>query len=76
MNPTVCPNCANSLTIGRTDPTNDSPAGLNAFECRTCPYRFILDKPYFERTLMKQKQRDDVLGADDTNLPITKSLYI
>jgi len=60
---TFCPNCSNALTISRTPGTTEYPDGVNRFECRTCPYQFILDKPYYERTTMKRKQVEDVLGA-------------
>ena len=63
----VCPNCSNALTIARTPATLEFPLGQNAFECRTCPYQFVLDKPYYERTVMKQKKIDDVIGATDLN---------
>lgn len=50
--------------------TDMHPEGVNAFQCRTCPYQFLLDKPYYERTYMKKKQRDDVMGEDESSLPI------
>ncbi len=34
-------------------------------ECRTCPYQFLLDREYFERTEMKKrKEVEDVLGGE------------
>lgn len=66
----VCPNCSNCLTIALTTGTDEYPEGVNAFQCRTCPYQFILDKPYYERTYMKKKQRDDIMGEDQSSLPI------
>lgn len=39
--------------------------GVNKFECRTCPYQYILDKAYYERTEMKRKEVADVLGGKD-----------
>jgi DNA-directed RNA polymerase III subunit RPC11 len=39
--------------------------GVNKFECRTCPYQYILDKAYYERTEMKRKEVEDVLGGKD-----------
>ncbi|KKY24171.1 putative rna polymerase iii subunit c11 [Phaeomoniella chlamydospora] len=65
MAPTFCPNCSNALTIARLAPTLEFPLGQNAFECRTCPYQFILDKPYYEKTVMAEKKIDDVMGATD-----------
>jgi DNA-directed RNA polymerase subunit M/transcription elongation factor TFIIS len=66
----VCPNCSNCLTIALTAGTDEYPEGVNAFQCRTCPYQFILDKPYYERAYMKKKQRDDVMGEDQSSLPV------
>lgn len=39
--------------------------GVNKFECRTCPYQYILDKAYYERTPMKRKEVADVMGGKD-----------
>jgi DNA-directed RNA polymerase III subunit RPC11 len=39
--------------------------GKNRFECRTCPYQFVLDKRYYERRALKGKDVDDILGDDD-----------
>ena len=58
------------MTTARTAGTDKYPEGINAFQCRTCPYQFVLDKPYYERTYMKKKQRDDVMGEDQSSLPI------
>lgn len=63
----VCPYCCNCLTISKAV---EDPQGRNAFTCRTCPYQFILDQPYYERTYMKKKQMDDTLGEGQTDLPI------
>ena len=56
--------------MGRSADISDNPAAPYAFECRTCPYQFILDKPYYERSYMKKKQRDDVMGEEEANLPV------
>jgi hypothetical protein len=32
----------------------------------------VLDQPYFERTHMKKKQKDDILGEEQTDLPINE----
>ena len=69
MPPTFCPYCCNCLTIARSAGTPATPGGLNAFTCRTCPYQFVLDKAYYERTYMKQKAKDDILGEDSSDLP-------
>ncbi|ODH53571.1 hypothetical protein GX48_00404 [Paracoccidioides brasiliensis] len=62
---TFCPNCSNALTISRAEPTSRYPLGVNRFECRTCPYQYILDRTYYERTEMKRKEVADVLGGKD-----------
>ncbi|KAF2834481.1 hypothetical protein M501DRAFT_1001110 [Patellaria atrata CBS 101060] len=52
------------LTISQipmSDP--DHHAGKNRFECRSCPYQFVLEKRYFERKHMKRKEVEDVLGG-------------
>lgn len=48
-------------------------AGLNRFECRTCPYQMVLDRKYFERKTMKLKPAEDVLGGADSwkNVDVT-----
>lgn len=38
--------------------------------CRTCPYQFTLDKTYFDRVYMKKKQKDDIMGEDESELPV------
>src|SRR5436190_8308825 len=63
--PTVCPNCSNALTISRSQATTEHPQGINRFECRTCPYQYVLDRAYYERTDMKRKEVADVLGGKD-----------
>lgn len=54
------------LTISQItgeDPSIADLAGQNRFECRTCPYQYILDKRYYERKLMKKKETEDILGG-------------
>ena len=49
-------------------------AGSNRFECRTCPYEFVLEKKgYYERKIMRQKAVADVLGGEDAwkNVDVT-----
>ncbi len=60
---TFCPYCANCLYPSRTDPSDDHPDGQNCFACRTCPYRFLLERTYFERKEMKRKEVEDVMGG-------------
>ncbi|KIW44492.1 uncharacterized protein PV06_02956 [Exophiala oligosperma] len=71
MPPTYCPNCSNSLTIARVTPRDDR-IERNAFTCRTCPYQFVLDKHYTDKYPMKKKQKDDVLGEEQSDLPINE----
>lgn len=62
---TVCPNCSNVLTISRADPAPKYPLGVNRFECRTCPYQYILKGGWSEKTPMKQKEVEDVFGGKE-----------
>lgn len=62
---TVCPNCSNALTISRAEPSARYPLGVNRFECRTCPYQYVLDRAFFEKTPMKQKEVEDVFGGKE-----------
>lgn len=39
--------------------------GKNRFECRSCPYQYVLDRRYYERKAMKRKEVEDVLGGKD-----------
>lgn len=66
MGATVCPSCSNLLVISRVG-SNAEPAhqGKNRFECRTCPFQYILDKRYFERKKLKRKEVEDVVGGRD-----------
>ncbi|KAI9833056.1 MAG: hypothetical protein M1819_003889 [Sarea resinae] len=75
-----CPACSNALTVSRTFAHDDYPNGVNRLECRTCPYEFILEKRYFERTEMKRKEVEDVMGGpgawdnvDSTNVQCANS---
>ncbi|GAA5847414.1 hypothetical protein JCM3766R1_002232 [Sporobolomyces carnicolor] len=54
-----CPYCANQLGLveGSTG---------NKFGCLTCPYEYPLEKRYMERTYLKRKAVDDVLGGEDS----------
>lgn len=61
----VCPNCSNALTVSRAEPSSQYPLGINRFECRTCPYQYVLDRAYFEDTPMKQKEVEEVFGGKE-----------
>ncbi|KAF2091145.1 hypothetical protein K490DRAFT_62467 [Saccharata proteae CBS 121410] len=62
-----CPACSNSLTVSRVpdDPNDPNNSGKNRFECRSCPYQYVLDRRYYERKAMKRKEVEDVLGGKD-----------
>ncbi|RKP05427.1 DNA-directed RNA polymerase III subunit RPC10 [Thamnocephalis sphaerospora] len=51
-----CPTCANVLLV-RTD---RSP---HEFFCQTCPYIHPIETPIGDRTVLKRKDVDDVLGG-------------
>ena len=34
-------------------------------ECRTCPYKFVIDSKYYDRKEMKRKEVEDVIGGKD-----------
>lgn len=59
------------LTISRT-PTDDG-HGPNRFECRTCPYQYLLDRPHFERKDFPRKRAEDVLGGADSLAALDKT---
>ncbi|KAJ5582162.1 DNA-directed RNA polymerase M/15kDa subunit [Penicillium sp. DV-2018c] len=60
-----CPNCSNALTISKADSNTRYPMGVNRFECRVCPYEAPLDREYYEKKEMKQKEVDDVFGGKE-----------
>ncbi|CAK4028934.1 DNA-directed RNA polymerase III subunit RPC10 [Lecanosticta acicola] len=47
-------------------PDEQSHAGKNRFECRTCPYQMVLDRRYYERKNQNLKKVDDILGGADS----------
>lgn len=51
------------LTIS---PSPTHPSAANRFECRTCPYECILDKPYYEKKLFTRKQASDIISTEDS----------
>lgn len=75
----VCPSCSNLLTISPipADHLPDSEqenVNFNRFECRTCPYQMILDKRYYERKRMKNKEVEDVLGGAESWKNVDKTV--
>lgn len=62
----VCPSCSNLLVVSRISNTQGAEKeleGKNRFECRTCPYQYVIDKQYYDRKLLKRKDVDDVVGG-------------
>ncbi|KAJ1992622.1 DNA-directed RNA polymerase III subunit RPC10 [Dimargaris cristalligena] len=51
-----CPQCSNMLT-------NDMGQEVHAFVCRSCPYQFPITRKLSARTVLKQKEVDDVMGG-------------
>jgi hypothetical protein len=69
----VCP--YDGSCLGMTNiPTAQFPGGQNALTCRVCPYQFPLDRGYHERTAMKKKQKDDIMGEEQSDLPINEGM--
>lgn len=60
------------------DPSDDHLAGKNRFECRSCPYQYVLDKRYYERTMMKRKEVEDIMGGKGSwdNVDKTNGIYL
>mmetsp|Transcript_31859 Transcript_31859/g.55956 ORF Transcript_31859/g.55956 Transcript_31859/m.55956 type:complete len:106 (+) Transcript_31859:90-407(+) len=54
-----CPTCSNCLLI-------EEVAGKYRFFCQTCPYVDDIKNTMRERTYMKKKEVDDVLGGADS----------
>ena len=54
---TVCPQCANILTVSRTS------ARTNRLECRTCPFEHAITEPVFSRRVFERKEKEDVFGG-------------
>ncbi|KAJ5172197.1 hypothetical protein N7492_004790 [Penicillium capsulatum] len=61
----VCPNCSNALTIAHADSTTQYPMGVNRFECRACPYEWTVERKWYDRTVMKEKEVEQVFGGKD-----------
>ena len=53
-----CPTCANILQ------ECNGPEGFRFF-CNSCPYVHAIKKPIAQRTYLKRKEVDDVLGGAD-----------
>ncbi|KAI9682942.1 MAG: RNA polymerase III C11 subunit [Trizodia sp. TS-e1964] len=58
-----CPACSNLLIPSRAQVSVDHPEGINRLECQSCPYHFLLQKRYVDRTYMKRKEVEDVMGG-------------
>ena len=53
------------LIVSRKKATPERPEGQNRFECRTCPYEYLIEHEYYERTYFKRKKVDDVIGGKE-----------
>lgn len=53
----VCPNCANIVTIGIGE------SGKNRIECRTCPYTHTIDGTIYARRTFSRVEKDDIFGG-------------
>ncbi|EEA27529.1 RNA polymerase III subunit [Talaromyces pinophilus] len=62
---TFCPHCSNALTVSRADPSTAYPMGVNRFQCRTCPYQFVIDRLYVEEKVLKQKEVEVVFNDEE-----------
>ena len=60
------------------DPSDDHLAGKNRFECRSCPYQYVLNKRYYERKMMKRKEVEDIMGGKGSwdNVDKTNGIYL
>jgi DNA-directed RNA polymerase III subunit RPC11 len=64
----VCPSCSNALTVSTVSRNRNGTPGAsdesqNRLECRTCPYEYMLESAYYDRTPMKRTEREDVIGG-------------
>lgn len=39
--------------------------GVNRFECRACPYEWTVDRKWYDQTVMKEKEVEQVFGGKD-----------
>ena len=75
----VCPNCSNRLIIGRvpTDvalhPDDEHLRGKQRFECRTCPFHYIIEGTWYERRNFPRKEVEDVMGGKDAWANVDKT---
>jgi len=60
-----CSTCGNMLTIARIKKSDSEELPPNAFQCRTCPYQRVLNKPWRNRTYLKKKEVEDIIGEKD-----------
>lgn len=35
-----------------------------------------MDQPYYERTYMKKKQKDDIMGEEESDLPVNEGRFL
>ncbi|KAF2757879.1 hypothetical protein EJ05DRAFT_370535 [Pseudovirgaria hyperparasitica] len=70
-----CPVCSNLLTVSKmpVNPLWPEESGKNRFECRTCPYMFMITQRMMERKPMKRKEVEDVLGGEDAWANVDKT---
>ena len=52
-----CPTCANLLLIEKSHNSDFR------FFCKTCPYIFVVTRPFENKMTLQRKEADDVLGG-------------
>lgn len=66
---TISKTASTTSTSTLADPTpNSPPPAVHRFECRTCPYQYVLDRPHFETkhfSRASRKQAADILSGED-----------
>ncbi len=63
-----CPTCANLLLIEKTNSLFSSGAAAGGdfrFFCKTCPYVFVVAKPFEKKMELSRKEVDDVMGGKE-----------
>ncbi|KAL8741495.1 MAG: hypothetical protein Q9190_005905 [Brigantiaea leucoxantha] len=68
-----CPVCSNSLTVSKSTASEEYPEGQNRLECRTCPYQFLIKDRLYEKTELKRKEVEDVMGGKDAWANVDKT---
>ena len=56
-----CPTCANLLLIEKSAVSG----GDFRFFCKTCPYIFVVAKPFEKKMELSRKEVDDVMGGKE-----------